>query len=484
MKTDYIIVGAGPAGLAMAYYLATYNYKVLILEREKSIGGCHRVRRVNGMFTEHGPRIYFDNYLTFKDLLKSMGHDFNDLFTPYNFSIATIGGQNVMTSLRPYELLWLTYAFIRHTFNHDWSKSITLLEFAKQNKFTEHSIDYLDRLCRLTDGGGIDVYTLYEFLEIPNQNALYQIYQPKLPNDIGLLSLWKDALLRTNNVEIRLNEEVKGFESSNNELLGVYTKDHQRYLAKRVIMAVNPKAMVSILNNQQELSLRNAFGNLNQLKKWEQASRYIVYVPITYHWNTKVNFPKIWGFPKNDWAIAFIVLTDYMDTRDPRSKTLVSVCITRLDTPSRTTGKTCNQSSIEEIKQEAYRQLEFDQYGIPMPTTSIMSPGVYYNENEKRWQTKDSSFILTTNAEYGPTFSPVFDNLYWIGTHNGFNNYSFTALETAVSNALGLMHRLHPESKNRFRIHHITTLVNMVTWILFLLIILYLYRNEIARLFW
>ena len=59
---DYLIVGAGPCGLALAWYLSKLNKKILIVEKENTIGGCHRVRRVNGLFTEHGPRIYLDNY--------------------------------------------------------------------------------------------------------------------------------------------------------------------------------------------------------------------------------------------------------------------------------------------------------------------------------------------------------------------------------------------------------------------------------------
>ena len=48
---DYTIVGAGPTGLTIAWFLAKSGYKVLIIEREIVIGGCHRVIRVDGLFT-------------------------------------------------------------------------------------------------------------------------------------------------------------------------------------------------------------------------------------------------------------------------------------------------------------------------------------------------------------------------------------------------------------------------------------------------
>ena len=77
---DYVIVGAGPTGLTLAWILGKYGNKILLVDREASIGGCHRVRRVDGFFTEHGPRIYISNAKTFKTILKSMNMDFDKMF--------------------------------------------------------------------------------------------------------------------------------------------------------------------------------------------------------------------------------------------------------------------------------------------------------------------------------------------------------------------------------------------------------------------
>ena len=68
---DYIIIGAGPSGLSLAHILPD-NKKILIIERNSSIGGCHRVDRVQGLFTEHGPRIYSYAYVNFNKLLKEI----------------------------------------------------------------------------------------------------------------------------------------------------------------------------------------------------------------------------------------------------------------------------------------------------------------------------------------------------------------------------------------------------------------------------
>ena len=81
---DYTIIGAGPCGLTVAWILSNYGKKCVIIDREDSIGGCHRVRRTKeGYFTEHGPRIYINNFVCFIALLKDMGIDFYDIFVPY-----------------------------------------------------------------------------------------------------------------------------------------------------------------------------------------------------------------------------------------------------------------------------------------------------------------------------------------------------------------------------------------------------------------
>ena len=100
MNYELIIVGAGPAGLALAQCLrSTYKNKILIIEKESEIGGCHRVRRVDKIFTEHGPRIYSNTYKNFQMLLKDMDSDFYKLFTPSNFSISESGGQTAFSTI-------------------------------------------------------------------------------------------------------------------------------------------------------------------------------------------------------------------------------------------------------------------------------------------------------------------------------------------------------------------------------------------------
>jgi len=465
---DYIIVGGGPTGLALAWYLSKIDKKILIIEKEDSLGGCHRVRRVNGLFTEHGPRIYLDNYLNFETILNEMGKSFDDIFKRYYFSLLTIGGSNIKNfSIKELTVLGLSYLYFM--FNPNDSKNITMLEYTNQNNFTSETKDYIDRLCRLTDGAGIERYTLYEFFEILNQNSLYDIYQPKLPNDIGLFKYWEEALLKTGNVDIMLNtsvikinenrDKISEFIISNNNQIKNLTAD-------RYILTIPPKPLLNLLDKS---NMTNIFTNENKMIKWEENSRYIVYIPIVFHWNKKLDLPKIWGFPATDWGIAFIVLSDYMKFENSSSKTVITTAITITDRISKYTGKTADQSTIKELKEETFRQLSESFPNIEQPTVSILSPGLYRKNN--RWETVDTAFMFTKN---GYLDKMQHKNLYNIGTHSGHSFYSFTAMESAISNALYLALKIEPKLNQYYSIRESLTVNKLMFLIIYVIIVIIL----------
>ena len=229
---DLAIVGAGPTGLALAQSLAfsDNDLKILIIDSHDSVGGCHRVERVRipdtgidlknkGLFTEHGPRVYSSSYKTFKKLLKQIDLDFDQLFTPYKFTISSIGGQTIYRTLSGRERFRLFLEFGKLMFNPSHGSGTTMADFMR-NRFSDRSKELVDRVCRLTDGGGADKFSLNEFLELFNQQAFYSLYQPRAPNDVGLMRLWRDALERTGKVTFLLNSKVQalGYDKNTNSI--------------------------------------------------------------------------------------------------------------------------------------------------------------------------------------------------------------------------------------------------------------------------
>jgi protoporphyrinogen oxidase len=57
-EQPFIVLGAGPAGLTAARTLSRAGEKVIVLEKESSVGGISSSRRWNGFITEYGPHTY------------------------------------------------------------------------------------------------------------------------------------------------------------------------------------------------------------------------------------------------------------------------------------------------------------------------------------------------------------------------------------------------------------------------------------------
>jgi len=293
---DLVIVGAGPAGLALAQCCRDSYKKILIIDRELSIGGCHRVRRVNYnnqlLFSEHGPRIYSETYTTFKELLKEMNIDFYSLFKKYKFNISEIGNETIFSVLSYTELGFFIKEFLFLIFDDSHGENVNLHSYLSKNNFTEKSIDMIDRVCRLTDGGDSKKFTLNEFLQLFNQQFFYSLYQPKLPNDIGLFKIWKDYLTNSD-VEILLNTNIEKVNIVDNLIESINIRDNKKIYAKNFVFAIPPKNLNEIVK-KNNIKFDNNDINLDQYAQDTAYYDYISFLKLFYY---QVVFSyKIWIF--------------------------------------------------------------------------------------------------------------------------------------------------------------------------------------------
>ena len=445
---DYIIVGGGPTGLSLAQVLSSSSSnRILLIEKRDYLGGCHGVTRVHdGMMTEHGPRIYIDNFLMFTQLLNDMGIQFDDLFVKYNFSTATMALEAIrVLTLR--EIAILCWSFM--TLNDSY-KEITLLEYLSSNEFSSASIDILDRIGRLTDGGSAATYTLFSFLQILNQNFLYGIYQPRIPNDVGMFSIWENALVERG-VTIMKHAAIEQFivDRANARVTGIKLRDSRinesesRLIVcgcERIIMACPPQEVQRILTSHNELGA--AFGA--ELDHFQQETQYMPYSSVIFHWKSALKVPKIWGYPRTSWGVGNIVLSDYMDFNDPRSRTVISTVITMPNHPSDHLNLTANDIGDKRgVMNETFRQLKQIYPDLPDPDYQFLTQSAY-DANRREWMPFNHAFMTTTRG-YMPNQSVLYDNLYNCGVQNGNSTYSFTSMESSVANAVHLATELQPE---------------------------------------
>jgi hypothetical protein len=356
--------------------------------------------------------------------------------------------------------------------NH--GRNVILQNFLKTNKFSSDSYEIIDRICKLTDGGGADKYTLNQFLQLLNQQFFYKLYQPKLPNDKGLFKIWRN-FLESRGVEFYLDTNIENIKINKDKIdsISVY-KDNSFHTIKsdKYVFAIPPKNLVDIVD---KFKIKHDWGNIHD---FANETAYIDYISVSFHWNKKLELKKVYGFPKSSWGIAFVVLNDYMKFDEDDSKTVISTAITISDRKSPNNNKTANECNAEELIKEIYLQLKESFGDLPIPTKVLFSPGVEYEYKNKKWISKDTAYIMTSNKGYLPFKNNLVTNMYNLGTHNGKSLYKFTSLESAVSNSVAL-------SKELYSINHInvskTTSISDVFRMFIMVIIIYLIYNVITR---
>ena len=454
---NYVIVGGGPCGLTMAWLLSKVG-KVLIIEKNSVVGGCHRVIRVDGLFTEHGPRMYPGNSYTFQMILEDMGLSFDDIFVKYHLNTFGIS-KDLLREMSFKEIWTFITAYLRYFIDSSFSKSVSMKQFMSMNGFSKKTMENVDAIGRFTDGAGMDRYTLHEFLEIINQNFMYNIYQPKKPHDVGLFKDWVEKLKETNNVDIVLNGEVMRV----NDGILTYINDGREFDIdyEKCIFAIPPVSLMKVL-------IRSGI-EYEGFQDFTEKTKYLQYVSVIFHWNKKVDVNDPGYTIVTDWKIVSVTLSDYMDFEDDRSQTVVSTELCDPDGYSEYLGKYVNDCTKDELVNEMFRQLKIhlNQDDLEEPTYKILSPKIY--KKDGKWFSDDSAFILTTDGYWNKI--EISDGLYTAGSHCGFSDYCFTSMETAVSNGIAIAHKLAPLS-HKYQVKTFLTMGQVIGSILLIIIII------------
>lgn len=455
MLYDYIIIGGGPSGLTFANL--NKDKSVLIIDREDNIGGCHRVKRVESYFTEHGPRVYGSNFLNFEQILNGMNIKMSDIFTEYKIDIKI-----EFTLL---EIVKIIGSFLMLIINDSYLNDESVNSYMERNNFSKNSIDFANRICLLTDGAGADRYTINQFLELLNQNIFYKLYQPKKPNDELLFQLWRDYLIK-NNVIIKTKTNVRYIKNVNDQY--IVSTNNESFRCKNLILAIPPKNLVDILKYSDKI-VQGAF--IQNLDDIVEKTKYKTYISMMFYWNKKYNLKGIYGVKRNDWGIIYVVLSEYMTFKETNG-TVISVAISLLNNKSSYTNKTPNESNRNEILIEAFRQINIS-LNLPSPDKMILSPN-NYRLDDKVWENTDTSYVNTYNGSFISPFTKL-RGMYTLGTHNGNSYYKFTSIESACSNAIYLSNIINKE--NKIKLLKMNKLSDIIKYIIIMYII-YIYIKK------
>ena len=465
---DCIIIGAGPSGLTFAT-LANKNEKILIIEKDSVIGGCHKVNRQKYeneyYFCEHGPRVYIGNYVNFKMILNKIGLRFKDLFIRNKkTTLETLYTDVIKTNIyNNNENFSMMKEYFQLLLDPNYGKNISMKEYLISNNFTEKAIDYTDRNCRIIDGGDINKVSLNSFLHIINETLLYNTYQPILPNDEGLFYIWRRYLKQ---IEFKLDTTITKIEEDNS-IITLTANNGNKYYTKKLILAIPPENLNKILINSP-----SNINTINDLDIYSKNTKYNEYISITFHWNFKLDLESVSFINNSDWGVSSIILSDYMKFKENNSKTVISCNITRLDTKSTYINKTANECKDKnEVIYETYRQLKNIYKTLPTPTLAFIN-SYYVKEG---WESNEKAFIKTPNNNYLRN-NKLSDNIYLLGTHTGNSKVHFTSMESAITNAIELVNKIYDTNYKIKRPYTIKDVIISFIIILIIIIILFIIK--------
>ena len=171
------IVGGGPCGTYLAYQLSKVgNHKVTLYEREDDIGGCWGVQRTQtGLFTEHAPRVMFDNYLNTKEFFKEIGVDFDENFKKvYTVIKKSLKDAKQFTM---WDLTALTIAYLYPSIS--WN-SHTMQSVMDTYNLSQSAREHITQLCYAIDGQPPEKLSAMEFFETIDTILPSTMYEPKI----------------------------------------------------------------------------------------------------------------------------------------------------------------------------------------------------------------------------------------------------------------------------------------------------------------
>ena len=406
---DTIIVGAGPAGMTLATYLPG---RILVLEQNADVGGCHYVDRgTDGLFSEHGPRVYSGAYINTKAVLKTIGVHWDDVFVKHAWSPDVIDSKSWYSHMTLRESALLSVAFATYIARPDRFKAVSVDAWATSKNFSSSARAYMNQVCLFSDGAGSDRYSMFEFMSGFNEHMLYPFYEPKHAHDKVLWPRWK-AYLTHKGVEIKTNTCVRALDASGT----VITIDTgERLTAPRIIFAIPPKPLASILKKSKLVE--------PGFEAFATQTKYNEYWSVACHFDRKPSLGR--GVQSTPWGLMYVNMPFGSASE---SYFVVSVAATRFDVPSPTTHKTLKETTNDaEATNEIVRQLMEVIDGPPPVHTSTPNP---------KFGDHDAFVAAAGTGFFGPRLTCCQFPVYTVGTHNGESNYHFTSFESAVQNAL------------------------------------------------
>lgn len=396
------IFGAGPCGLYIAYALGK-QHEVHLYERETHILGCWNTQRIKNKFTEHAPRVWFDNYKNSIAFFKEIGIDFDSDF----FHVQSNLGNFLTSSIRQFNILDLMILIILYLFPSPFYSDRPLHSI--MNLFSRSAQVQLDEYSYLWEGIDPKAFSVKAFIATWDTFLLYNMYLPKKESDIYYEPKIKKAL-SDRNVTIYTNHAVTKIKDRK-----VYVKDNV-IEADAYIMCIPPKPFMDILE-KSDADAQNNWANYELLMS-KSKKHYYTAIGIQFHFKKRLfykdykHIPHIFSSYKIAWSM---------------SKYYISTCVLNLEKANKHTKEELIQIVWKELSKFIKQQITYD--------SATITPSV--KRVNKTWTSSQGAYCHSVDSSFFCDHTGHQNNLHYVGSHNpSKNNISpVTTHESAIVSA-------------------------------------------------
>jgi len=412
-RYDITIVGGGPSGIALALMLEKTGKKILLVEREKTLGGCWRIEWQNEKYyTEHSPHIMMSNYKKFFQLCKylKVNNEFKNTYK-YRSSFPSIYlDKNVIGSLEFSDIVKIVSGLIMSRFIENKQ---TVYEFSDHISDAGKKTLYILSVASASTPDKVMMQDMFDIMTEYPPNII-QMSEPEL-----WLNAAKKHFDNSDNIDLSLNTETKNISSVKGgyNINGVIHTDE-------VILALPPIALKNILE-KSSTDIQNNWLPYQEFKEWADESSYHS-VGFQLHFDKIVEYKDEWCWSCiGDWNIIILPMSKYLKTftKDPSVKTVWSCTIIDQNKFSSRLKKKVHQCTLVEIEEEIKHQLN-----IPINTRITFYDGL--KKNKDQYESKDTGFV---RQKYGVL--PYTGKLKHIHIVSTVNQKGIITMEKAIESA-------------------------------------------------
>ena len=455
----YVIVGAGPTGLSLAYVLANNGYEVDLIEKDAQLGGSWNAQLAEGKyFSENCPRVMlypseffnflFDVGMTLDDFGNVYGNFFQTMIKFSGFFLKHF-------SMNDYVI------FIQGIiYNKLISREVTFQDWLDQSGLSVGAKKALTIFCVTINAEPHNTHINDFFGAV---SPIIHVKQMRDPNQ--WLNMIQHKFSQLPNIRVHKNMEVINIVGTKDKIERVFAKNCKTaqvrsYDGDRFVIATEPNAFPNMIKNAS-VSIKNNWTSYDWINKWAKESYYIGF-GFQLHFREKIDFDNEWCWScEDDWKIIITPVSKWLHekSKDPLVNTVWSCCIVTMDDKSSKISLTANQCSREQILTECIRQIKQQYSGkLPKPYKVTFSDGLYRKGG--KWISKNTGFTRKPGLGYLPMCGNI-ENLFALGCYTEQDNM-IAHSGSAVGSTMKFLDKYEPQVHGFHNKYHKYRLLIMI----------------------